>query len=148
MSRSGGVSAGALPELRPSETATQIQIGEVAARTGLSLRTIRYYEDVGLLTPAARTKGGFRLYSEADMARLQLLQQMKPLEWRLEEMGDLLGVLTSLAANPSSHERAALLERLVHYREAIDRRIDQMVDHLEQVTAFRDRLEADGNGPG
>ena len=43
------------------------QIGEVAERTGLSLRTIRYYEEVGLLSPSGRTAGGFRLYADSDV---------------------------------------------------------------------------------
>ena len=47
----------------------QMQIGEVAERTGLSLRTIRYYEEVGLAVPSARSQGGFRLYTEPDVGR-------------------------------------------------------------------------------
>ncbi len=57
----------------------RMQIGEVAERTGLSLRTIRYYGEVGLVVPSARSKGGFRLYTESDVARLLLIKQMKPL---------------------------------------------------------------------
>src|SRR5690348_10590123 len=45
-----------------------MQIGEVADRIGLSLRTIRYYEEVGLITPSARSPGGFRLYTEDDVS--------------------------------------------------------------------------------
>lgn len=57
------------------------QIGEVAERTGLSLRTIRYYEEVGLITPSARSQGGFRLYTEEDIARLGVVKAMKPLDF-------------------------------------------------------------------
>ncbi|CAM5727047.1 hypothetical protein SBADM41S_09163 [Streptomyces badius] len=46
-----------------------MQIGEVAARTELSLRTIRHYEETGLVVPSARSRGGFRLYTEYDVAR-------------------------------------------------------------------------------
>ena len=56
--------------------AALLQIGEVADRVGLSLRTVRYYEEQGLLTPASRTSGGFRLYSEAQVDRLALIKQM------------------------------------------------------------------------
>lgn len=55
-----------------------MQIGEVAARTELSLRTIRHYEETGLVTPSARSRGGFRLYTEADVARLMVVRRMKP----------------------------------------------------------------------
>ena len=44
-----------------------MQIGEVAARTELSLRTIRHYEETGLVIPSARSQGGFRLYTETDV---------------------------------------------------------------------------------
>lgn len=55
-----------------------MQIGEVSERTELSLRTIRYYEEVELVVPTARSTGGFRLYTEADIARLTLVKRMKP----------------------------------------------------------------------
>ena len=70
-----------------------LQIGEVTDRVGLSLRTVRYYEEVGLVAPSARTEGGFRLYSEADVRRLHLIKSMKAFDLKLEEMGALLEVL-------------------------------------------------------
>ncbi|WP_043368340.1 MerR family DNA-binding transcriptional regulator, partial [Mycolicibacterium conceptionense] len=47
-----------------------MQIGEVAARTELSIKTIRHYDEVGLVTPSARSAGGFRLYTADDVNRL------------------------------------------------------------------------------
>ena len=61
-------------------TKTTMHIGELAERTGLSLRTIRHYDDVGLLPAAARTDGGFRLYTEADCDRLMVIKTMR--KWR------------------------------------------------------------------
>ncbi|SDJ14694.1 MerR HTH family regulatory protein [Lentzea albidocapillata subsp. violacea] len=55
-----------------------MQIGE-AERIGLSLRTIRYYEEVGLVVPSARSQGGFRPYTEPDVQRLGVIMRMKPL---------------------------------------------------------------------
>lgn len=72
-------------------------IGEVAERTGLSHRTIRYYEEMGLVVPSARTEGGFRLYSEADVERLQLITPMKPLGFSIDEIRELLDALDTLA---------------------------------------------------
>ncbi len=66
------------------------QIGEVADRAGLSLRTIRYYEEIGLVTPSGRTEGGFRLYTDADVERLQLIKTLKPLGLSLETMGEII----------------------------------------------------------
>lgn len=68
------------------------QIGEAAERVGLSLRTVRYYEEVGLVTPTDRTSGGFRLYTDADIERLVLAKDLKPLGFSLEQMRELLDV--------------------------------------------------------
>ncbi|HEV2121716.1 MAG TPA: MerR family transcriptional regulator, partial [Chloroflexota bacterium] len=54
-----------------------MQIGEVAHRTGLTQRALRYYESVGLLAPASRMDGGFRLYSEQDVSRLEKIVELK-----------------------------------------------------------------------
>ncbi len=56
---------------------THIRIGELAKRAGTTMRTIRYYEQRGLITPAARTKGGFRLYAEQNVQRLLLIKQLQ-----------------------------------------------------------------------
>ena len=56
-----------------------LTIGDVAERTGLSLRSVRHYEDVGLLPTADRSPGGFRLYGDAAVERLLVVTQMKPL---------------------------------------------------------------------
>ncbi|MFI7583838.1 MerR family transcriptional regulator [Kocuria sp. M1N1S27] len=71
-----------------------LQIGELAERTGLSQRTIRHYDEVGLL-PASRTGGGFRVYTETDVHRLGHIKAMKPLGFTLEEMAELLDLLTT-----------------------------------------------------
>jgi MerR family copper efflux transcriptional regulator len=63
-----------------------MQIGEVAARTGLSLRSLRHWEEVGLLRPSGRTEGGFRLYTELDVEKILVIRRMKPLGFTLEEM--------------------------------------------------------------
>src|SRR3954452_20701666 len=94
-----------------------MHIGEVAERVGLSLRTIRYYEEVGLITPSARTQGGFRLYTDHDASRLQLVKDMKPLGFSLDEMRDLLTVLDRLDEEQVGQaETETLLGRLAMFR--------------------------------
>lgn len=66
------------------------QIGDVADAVGLSLRTVRYYEEVGLLESVSRSDGGFRLYGEDQITQLRLIKRMKPLGLSLEEMRALL----------------------------------------------------------
>ncbi|KJL23779.1 MULTISPECIES: MerR family transcriptional regulator [Microbacterium] len=70
-----------------------MHIGELAERTELSLRTLRHYDEIGLLEPSGRSEGGFRLYTEDDYERLMLIRRMKPLGYSLEQMGDLLRAL-------------------------------------------------------
>jgi DNA-binding transcriptional MerR regulator len=75
------------------------QIGEVAGNVGLSLRTIRYYEEIGLATPSGRTDGGFRLYTESDIQRLRLIRAIKPLGMSLEMMNELLECADRLSSS-------------------------------------------------
>lgn len=73
-----------------------MHIGEVAARTELSLRSLRHWEEVGLLPPSGRTDGGFRLYTEEDVAKILVIRRMKPLGFSLEQMKDVLDRLAVL----------------------------------------------------
>ena len=73
-----------------------MQIGELAERTEMSLRTIRHYDEVGLLTPSGRSEGGFRLYTHDDYLRLMVIRRMKPLGFSLDEMAELLRVVGAL----------------------------------------------------
>lgn len=100
--------------------ARPMQIGELAERTGLSIRTLRHYDEIGLLVPSARSDGGFRLYTPDDESRLLLIRRMKPLGYSLEQMGELLSVVDGLGDRPDD---AALGERLEAIRtEAMERR--------------------------
>ncbi|MGW0537782.1 MerR family transcriptional regulator [Streptomyces sp. NPDC003032] len=124
-----------------------MQIGEVAARTGLSLRTIRHYEETGLVTPSARSRGGFRLYTESDVARLMVIRRMKPLGFTLDQMRDLLDVtdrLDSGRALPTA-EREALLERVRGYESDAAEQVERLRVQLARAEEFagtlRERLD-------
>jgi DNA-binding transcriptional MerR regulator len=117
-----------------------IQIGEVAERTGLSLRTIRYYGEVGLAAPSMRSPGGFRLYTEADVERLLLIKRMKPLDFSLEEMADLLQIMDELAG--PGQDRARLRDRLAMYEDAAEARCTTLREQLEVAEDFAARLRA------
>jgi DNA-binding transcriptional MerR regulator len=121
-----------------------MQIGEVAERTELSLRTIRYYEETGLVTPSARSQGGFRLYTEADVARLMVIRRMKPLGFTLQEMRDLLAATDRLdtAAPSAGDERDALLERVRAYEEAAAQKIADLRVQLARAEEFAATLHA------
>lgn len=92
----GGDGACGVPA-RPDAT---LQIGEVAERIGLSQTTLRHYDQAGLVVPSARSQGGFRLYTEDDVARLLLVRRMKPLGFSLDEMRELLATVEALSDGP------------------------------------------------
>ncbi|SJN11163.1 Transcriptional regulator, MerR family [Leucobacter sp. 7(1)] len=89
--------------------AGMMHIGELAERTELSLRTIRHYDQIGLLAPSGRSEGGFRLYTEDDYERLMLIRRMKPLGYSLDQMGDLLRALEASAGGGAVGADAAEL---------------------------------------
>ncbi len=123
-----------------------MQIGEVAERTGLSLRTIRYYEEMGLVRPSARSTGGFRLYTEADVSRLLLIKRMKPLDFSVEDMRDLLGLLDLLEISPTEPgKREFLLDRLAMYSAVADARVLALHDQLETADRFAGDLRREIN---
>ena len=75
-----------------------MKIGEVAERTALSIRSLRHYDELGLVSPSAHSPGGFRLYTEADVERLLLIRRMKPLGFSLDRMKDFCRALDARAA--------------------------------------------------
>lgn len=119
----------------------RFQIGEVAERVGLSLRTIRFYEEAGLVIPTARSDGGFRLYSETEIGRLLLIKKMKPLGLSVEEIGRILGVLDSLATlDETNSDRAALVAELAEHRAIVDARIEQLRARIAAARELSDHL--------
>jgi DNA-binding transcriptional MerR regulator len=115
------------------------QIGAVAERVGLSLRTIRHYEEVAIVVPSARSAGGFRLYTEADIERLVQVKAMKPLGFSLDETRELMVLRDRLAAGePLSGAQSRLL---IDYSERADtsylERERQMADARVLIAALR-----------
>jgi len=78
------------------------QIGEIARLTHLSLRTLRYWEEVGLIRPTGRTAGGFRLYSDAELVRVQLIRAMKPADLTIEELRELVDLVEAVRESSGS----------------------------------------------
>ena len=116
-----------------------MQIGQVSTRIGLSLRTIRHWDEVGLVTPSARSAGGFRLYTEADLERLAFIKRLKPLDFSLDQIKELLATVDGLAQQDElDPERLEdLLGRLAMFRAATDSRLDALrhqVDSLESLS--------------
>ncbi len=119
-----------------------MQIGEVAARTELSLRSLRHWEEVGLLHPSGRTEGGFRLYTEDDVEKILVIRRMKPLGFSIEEMKAVMADLEALRGTGSPDEARAHLAEVradaVARRERLERQLamaDEFLALLERESA-------------
>jgi DNA-binding transcriptional MerR regulator len=135
-----------------------LQIGEAANRAGLTQRTLRYYEELGLLKPASRMEGGFRLYSNDDVERIDYIKNLRDvLGFSLAEIKDMVeaeDVRTQLKSELSKSDpeqrRARLLglkdvalrqmrivtekrQRLKDMRAGIQTRIDRLDQLLAEV---------------
>ncbi|WP_179756540.1 MerR family transcriptional regulator [Kineococcus aurantiacus] len=115
-----------------------MQIGEVAERVQLSHRTVRHYDDEGLLTPT-RSAGNFRLYTEADVQRLLLIRQMKPLGFSLDDMRHLIAVLDQLATAPGDEQRTQELRTFI--ATAQERR-DKLAQQVRTADAWLEDLRS------
>ena len=108
-----------------------IRIGELSRRAGVSVRALRYYEEIGLLQPAARTESGYRLYDEGVLYLLTMIKRMKVL-------GLSLDAVSELQALHRNHEDCVpVRQRFLAMIEEQVRRIDEQVNEL---TALRNDL--------
>lgn len=116
-----------------------MRIGEVAEQTSLSLRSLRHWDEVGLVEPSGRTDGGFRLYTAEDVARIMVVRRMKPLGYTLDEMRDVLDVVDALRVSPDDQALRAKLG--AHLAEATARR-ERLAVQVERADDFLAQLRA------
>ena len=101
--------------------ASGLRIGEVAKRSGLSAKTIRFYCDQGLLQPHGRSQGGYRLFSSDSLAELEIIRALRAMDISLPELGRILEVRRAGVCNCS-----ALKESIASKVISIDARIDEL----------------------
>jgi len=122
-------------------TGRLLQIGEVADRVGLSLRTVRYYEEMGLLPPADRTEGGFRLFSDDQIERLLLIKQMKPLGFTVQEIRALLDAHDVLGdTNADADARVAAAQAISRFAAMAAERVAALRQQLSRAEDFAEQL--------
>ena len=132
------------PALEPTTDENQVptrlvRIQEVASELGLTPRSIRYYEELGLLSPAARSEGAYRLYDTSDVERLRFIKQLRDdAGFSLGEIGQLLEDEAARARTRQAfHESADPAERRLLITDSL-RRADRQVAILRSKI---DRLE-------
>ncbi len=102
-----------------------MNIGEAANASGVSAKMIRYYEDIGLIPPAARTASGYRAYSANDVHRLNFVRRARDLGFSVKEIGELL----SLWSDRSRH--SADVKRIAQSHIA---ELEQKITQLKQMS--------------
>ncbi|GAB4272583.1 MAG: Zn(2+)-responsive transcriptional regulator [Deferrisomatales bacterium] len=113
-------------------------IGELSKRAGVTPRTIRYYEDIGLLNSVKRVEGGRRVYTEDDVRRLKFINRLKLLGLTLEEMKELEQLYLRHRSNEKVLPR--LLELLDRHLETLESRIEQLKILKRDIEAYRDHI--------
>jgi DNA-binding transcriptional MerR regulator len=126
------------------------KVGELAKQTGLTVRTLHHYDEIGLLSPSHRTAAGHRLYVEDDVARLQQVASLRNLGFPLEEIRDVLNEkrmsplqVVQLHAD-RLREQVRSQQRLVERLDALAEGLrtaetvsaDQLIQTIEEITMF------------
>ncbi|WP_017461956.1 MerR family transcriptional regulator [Dyella ginsengisoli] len=128
----------------------QLTVGELAKRSGLTVRTLHHYDAIGLLSPSSRSDAGYRLYGQADIERLHRIQALRQLGLALADIGQALsGAQPPLAEvvdrqiaqlDRDLADAARLRERLVHLRAQLSSGqspdLADWLDTLEQMTMY------------
>lgn len=121
-----------------------MHIGELADRVGLSLRSLRHWDEVGLVHASGRTDGGFRLYTAVDEQRVRLIMSMKPFGFSLEELGELADAIEGSPADPLA---ALPIERAEYFRSQMHERRAKLARQLADADELLQRIEPAGSGP-
>ncbi|MBV9665904.1 MAG: MerR family transcriptional regulator [Actinobacteria bacterium] len=141
----GGVAApGGVPAAVESPL---LPIGAVAQRLGVSTRTLRYYEELGLVAPSGRTKGGSRRYAEADVERVQHIRELQQvLGFNLDEIAEILGAEARLAELRTEYKAGVSPKRqttIIYEAMELNARLQQQVDDkIGVLEGFRAELRA------
>ncbi len=122
------------------------RIGEIAERRGVSARTLRYYEELGLIAPSSYSTGGARRYVEADVQRLMRIRELQAIMgFNLEEISKILNADDRLAALSTEYRRGPARDRqqaiLAEATQLNARTTDQVDAKIAALRAFRAQLE-------
>lgn len=135
---SGSFGRAALLSSTAVEAAT-VKIGELAKRLELNPRTIRFYEDAGILPPPARTRGGFRLYGQEDEQRLRFVKAAQRLGLTLGEIKEVMAFRDRDQA-PCRYVAAVIEQRLAEINE----RTRELRTLKQELTELRARMRREG----
>ena len=116
----------------------QYRIGELATRVGLTERTIRYYEELGLLESVKRLDGGVRVYTDDDLRRLRYIRKLKTLGLSLQEMLELESMYQRHRSNRTVLPR--LMELLDAHLETINEKVGELQALQDEIRSYREHV--------
>ena len=105
-----------------------MNIGEAAKASGVSAKMIRYYEENGLIPPAARSEAGYRAYGRNDVHRLRFIRRARDLGFSMAEIGELLGLWSDRTRQSADVKRLA------------QGHIDELEDRIDKLREMADTL--------
>ncbi len=117
-----------------------ISIGELAKKLEMSQRTIRYYEEIGLLNSIRRMEGGRRVYTDADLRRLKLIKRLKIMGLTLSDMQELEAMWTIEKSNEKVLNR--LLELLSNHLKMLEERIADLDILRNEIMEYQERIRS------
>ena len=124
--------------MKAKEEETFTSIGEIAKKLDMSQRTIRYYEEIGLLNSIKRIEGGRRIYTDADLRRLKLIKRLKIMGMTLSEMQELESMWTIEKSNDKVLNR--LMEILNNQLTRLDDRIADLNILRNEILEYQSRI--------
>jgi len=132
-----GSSASSADDARPSGQDV-LKIGEFARLAGTNLRTLRYYEELGLMTPATRSRGGFRYYRKTDLNRLNMIRSLQELGLQLDRIKELMATRQHISDREDffGGVRAALAEQ----DRLLQERIEALGERRGKIAAATQKL--------
>jgi len=107
-----------------------LRIGQLATKTGFTPKTLRYYEDLGLVRPDRRSESGYRLYGDAAIERLRFVNRARALGLRLEDISQILEI---------SDEGRVPCE---HVQGIVDRELERIETQMKRLQELRNGLLA------
>jgi DNA-binding transcriptional MerR regulator len=123
------------------ETKEQLtSIGEIAQKLDMSQRTIRYYEEIGLLNSIKRVEGGRRIYTDEDLRRLKLIKRLKIMGMTLSEMQELEAMWTIEKSTDKVLKR--LSELLENHLKRLDDRITDLDILKNEIIEYQKRIKS------
>lgn len=115
------------------------RIGEIGKMLDISSRTIRYYEEIGLLNTVKRMEGGRRIYTDDDLRRLRFIKKLKLLGLSLSDMAELERIYSIHRSNKKVLPK--VVELLRHHSNEIDNRIKELNKLKSEIGSYISRIE-------